>query len=187
MKTLRWLAAFALLLGLVRGGDACIEALTLPEMVQKTDTAVLGTITDVHTVRFVPLGENRMIYTVVTIEGEDLYTGEKRTMEAAFLGGVHQGDAMLVTSMPAPSEYRLGNEVLIFSGPVEGWGPDIERCIYSAMGGIFRTVDTHKGLVILGKGEGTAVARNQRLTDLRTGIASALESRPEGENEEAGR
>ena len=43
-------------------------------------------------------------------------------------------------------------------------------------GGIFRTVDTRKGLVVLGKGEGAAVSRNLRIADLRTGIADALEA-----------
>ncbi len=180
MKSLRWLAAVPLFLFLARGSDACVEALTLSQMVQKTDAAVLGTITDVHSVLFVPDGEGRMIYTVVTIQGEDLYTGLPRTIDAAFVGGTHKGESMLVTSMPAPSEYRIGNEVLIFSGKVEGWGPEIDRCVYASMGGIFRTVDTRKGLVLLGKGKGTAVERNIRLSDLRTGIVSALQSKSAG-------
>ena len=177
MKILPWLAAPLALALLVRGGDACIEALTLPEMVQKTDAAVLGTVVDVHTVRFQPEDDDRLIYTVVTVTGEDLYTGEPRTIDAAFLGGVHQGEAMLVTSMPAPSEYRIGNPVLVFSAPVEGWGPDVDRCMYAAMGGVFRTIDTRKGTVVLGKGEGTAVAHNTRLADLRSGIADALQAK----------
>ena len=180
MKTLRWLAVLPLFLLLARGSDACIEALTLSQMVQKTDAAVLGTITDVHGVRFVTDDEDRMIYTVVTIEGEDLYTGLPRTIEAAFVGGTYKGESMLVTSMPAPSEYRIGNEVLIFSGKVEGWGPEIERCVYAAMGGIFRTVDTRKGTVLLGKGMGTAVERNIRLSDLRNGIDDALQAKSAG-------
>jgi len=177
MRIHHWFVAPLALALLVRGGDACVESLTLPQMVAKTDAAVVGTVVDVHTVRWQPEDDDRMIYTVVTVEGEDLYTGQRRTLEAAFLGGVHQGDAMLVTSMPAPSEYRIGNEVLVFSAPVEGWGPDVERCMYAAMGGIFRTIDTRRGPVVLGKGEGAAVSRNTRLADLRGGISAALETK----------
>ena len=173
MRFHHWIVAPLALAFLVRGGDACVEALTLPEMVAKTDAAVLGTVVDVHAVRWQPEDDDRLIYTVVTVEGEDLYTGKRRTLEAAFLGGVHQGEAMLVTSMPAPSEYRIGNEVLVFSAPVEGWGPDVDRCMYAAMGGIFRAIDTRGGKVLLGKGEGAAVSRNLRLADLRAGIADA--------------
>lgn len=179
MRPARWLAAAALPLLLAQGSEACIEALDLQKMVMRTDAAVLGTITDVHTVRWDPEDDDRMIYTVVTVDGEDLYTGEKRTLEAAFVGGVHQGEAMLVTSMPAPSEYRVGNQVLIFSAPVEGWGPDVDRCLYASMGGIFRTLESKKGLIVMGKGRDFAVERNQYLADLQKGILAALAAKRE--------
>jgi hypothetical protein len=172
MKTLRWLLAAALTVLLVQGGSACIEELDLAKMISKTDSAVSGTITDVRTVRFVPEGDDRLIFTILTIEGEDLYTGNSTTVEAAFLGGTFEDDSMTVTSMPAPSEYRLGNDVVVFRGAVEGWGPEIDHAVYAAMGGIFRTVDTRKGTVVLGKGEGFAVEGNIRVADLKTEIAS---------------
>jgi hypothetical protein len=171
MKLHRILIAGAACLALVPVGRACIEELDLAKMVAKTDAAVRGTITDVRTVRYTPPGDDRLIFTVLTVEGTDLYTGQARTIEAAFLGGVHQGDSMMVTSMPAPSEYRLGNQVLLFSAPVEGWGPEVDRCVYAAMGGIFREVAAKQGAVVLGKGEGFAVERNVRLADLQTAIA----------------
>ena len=158
-------------LAMVQVGRACIEELTLAQMVAKTDAAVRGTITDVRTVRYTPPGDDRLIFTILTVAGTDLYTGQARTIEAAFLGGTHQGDSMMVTSMPAPSEYRVGNPVLVFSGPVEGWGPDIQRCVYASMGGIFREVASKNGPVLLGKGEGFAIDQNVRLADLQAAIA----------------
>ena len=143
-------------------------------MVAKTDAAVRGTITDVRTVRFTPPGDDRLIFTILTIQGTDLYTGQARTMDAAFLGGAYQGDNMMVTSMPAPSEYRLGNQVVVFSGPVQGWGPEIDRCVYASMGGIFREVASKQGPVLLGKGEGFALNQNIRLADLQVAITKEV-------------
>jgi len=170
MKLKHLLIAGVASLALVQVGSACIEELTLAQMVAKTDAAVRGTITDVRTVRYTPPGDDRLIFTILTVEGTDLYTGQARTIDAAFLGGTYQGDSMMVTSMPAPSEYRLGNQVLVFSGPVEGWGPDIDRCVYAAMGGIFREVAAKNGPVLLGKGEGFAIDQNVRLADLQLAI-----------------
>ena len=39
------------------------------------------------------------------------------------------------------------------------------------MGGIFRTIETKNGAVVLGKGEGFAVENNQLITDLANNIA----------------
>lgn len=175
MKTLRWLLAAASVLLLVQVGSACIEELNLSTMVTKTDSAVHGTITEVRTVRFVPEGDDRLIFTILTIEGEDLYTGQPVTTEAAFLGGTFEGDSMMIPSMPAPADYRLGNDVVVFRGLVEGWGPEIDHCVYAAMGGIFRTVDTRKGTVVLGKGEGFAVANNIRISSLKADISRRLQ------------
>ncbi len=174
MKTLRWLLAAAFVALLVQGGSACIEELDLSKMLTRTDSAVHGTITDVRTVKYTPPGDDRLIFTILTIQGEDLYSGQPTKVEAAFLGGTYQGDAMMVTSMPAPSEYRLGNDVVVFRGPVQGWGPDIDHCVYAAMGGIFRTVDTRKGKVVLGKGKGFAISNNVRLSALQSDIQRKL-------------
>jgi hypothetical protein len=167
MKLHHLLLAGAASLVLIQAGRACIEELDLTQMVAKTDAAVCGTITNVRTVRYAPPGDDRLIYTLLTVEGTDLYTGQPRSIEAAFLGGTYQGDSMMVTSMPAPDEYRLGNDVVVFSAPVEGWGPEVDRCVYAAMGGIYRVISGRKGEVVLGKGEGFAVSGNMRLADLQ--------------------
>jgi hypothetical protein len=60
----------------------------------------------------------------------------------------------------------------VFSGEVQGWGPDVDRCVYAAMGGIFRTIDSRKGKVVLGKGKGFAVEDNQLVSSLVNNIAN---------------
>lgn len=174
MNPKHWLASLAVGLVLTGGALACIEALTLDQMVQKTDAAVRGTITGVHSVLYVAAEDDRRIYTVLTVEGTDLYSGEPRTLEAAFLGGTYGGETMNVTCMPSPADTRAGNQVVVFSAPVEGWGPEVDRCVYAAMGGIFREIATPAGPVVLGKGEGTAIEKNTRLADLQAGIRTAL-------------
>jgi len=172
MKTLRWLLAAASVLLLVQAGSACIEELDLGKMISKTDSAVHGTITDVRTVAFTPEDDVPLIYTILTVQGEDLYSGQQTTVEAAFLGGTYQGESMTVTSMPAPADYRLGNDVIVFRGQVEGWGPEIDHCVYAAMGGIYRTVNTKRGVVVLGKGKGFAVEGNIRVSALKSEISN---------------
>ena len=173
MKLLRWLTASAAILLLMQAGNACIEELDLQNMISKTDVAVQGTITDVRTVKYTPENDDLLIYTIVTIEGTSLYDNSQITVDAAFLGGTFEGESMMVTSMPAPSEYRLGNDVVVFSGTVQGWGPDIDRCVYASMGGIFRTIDSRKGAVVLGKGKGFAIEGNQLVSTLISDIAKA--------------
>jgi hypothetical protein len=176
MRLVRWSALLLAVLALSAGAHACIKALTLTEMVADTDTAVSGEITQVRCVKSHVDGHGDFIYTIVTVEGEDLYTGQARTLDAAFLGGTYQGESMLVTSMPAPAEYAVGNEVIVFSAPVGDWHPEIAHSVYAAMGGIFRV---HNG-VVFGKGEGFAVERNQRLDTLRDGIQAALAAKQGG-------
>lgn len=174
---MRWLLAATSMLLLVQVGSACIEELDLAKMTSRTDSAVHGTITDVRTTAYTPEDGVQLIYTILTVEGEDLYTGQQTSVEAAFLGGTYQGESMTVTSMPAPADYRLGNDVVVFRGKVEGWGPEIDHCVYAAMGGIFRTVDTKNGVVALGKGEGFAIEGNVRVTALQTSINSLREAK----------
>ncbi|HEX9792401.1 MAG TPA: hypothetical protein VGC54_00315 [Planctomycetota bacterium] len=175
MRKSLWLAAILAAPLLAGGAKACIEALNLTQMVAKTDTAVNGVVTDVRSVLHTPEGESEaFVYTIVTVEGEDLYTGQSRTLEAAFLGGTHQGREFFVSSMPHPSEYAVGNKVLAFGSPVSDWGAEIDHALYASMGGIFRTVETRRGQVFLGKGDGFAVEKNVTLEQLRADLAQAL-------------
>ncbi len=81
MKLLRWLTASAAILLLMQAGNACIEELDLQKMISKTDVAVQGTITDVRTVKYTPENDDRLIYTILTIEGTSLYDNSPITVE----------------------------------------------------------------------------------------------------------
>lgn len=98
-----------------------------------------------------------------------------------FLGGSYEGETQVVSTMPAASDYRVGNSVIAFSAPVEGWG-QVDRVLYATYGGIYREVDTRKGPVILGRGKDFAIEENTTLAQLRTDIAQALKAKAEEVN-----
>ena len=133
MKIPHLAASAAVALLVASGAAACIEALDLNEMVARTDACVRGTVTEVHSVRTSldgdPISDAR-ICTVVTVEGEDLYTGQNARYEMSFLGGTYEGETQVVTSMPAASDYRVGNSEIAFTAPIEGWGRG-ERVLYA--------------------------------------------------------
>ncbi len=181
MKITPLLASAACGLALVGGALACIEALTLNEMVAKTDACVRGTITEVTTTRStIDDTDWARIFTVVTIEGEDLYTGQPRTLEMAFMGGTHQGETELVSSMPPVADYRVGSNVIAFSAPIDSWGSNVDRCLFATYGGLYREVQTRKGAVVLGKGKDFAIENNMRIADLKTAFAKIQKSQKEG-------
>ncbi|NQU47721.1 MAG: hypothetical protein HQ519_03660, partial [Planctomycetes bacterium] len=98
MKLSRLLVSFAAVVALVGTTVACIEALDLNKMVSKTDACIRGTVTSVHTgTATVNDTTEPRIFTFVTIEGENLYTGKPETMEMAFMGGTHQGVSQTFT------------------------------------------------------------------------------------------
>ena len=167
-------------LALAGGALACIEALDLEKMMSKTDACIRGTITDVQTVRSTINDTDwARIFTVVTVEGEDLYSGQPRTLEMAFMGGTHQGETELVSSMPAVSDYRIGNNVVAFSAPISSWGENVGRCLYATYGGLYREVQTRKGPIVLGKGADFAIENNVRIADLKTSIAAIQKANKE--------
>jgi hypothetical protein len=180
MKLSRLLVSFAAVVALVGTTVACIEALDLNKMVSKTDACIRGTVTSVHTgLSTVNDGTNQpRIFTFVTIEGENLYTGKPETMEMAFMGGTHQGESQTFTTMPAAADYRVGNKVVAFSAKVEGWGT-VDRCLFAGYGGIYREIATPKGDVVLGRGKDFAIENNMKISDLKVGISKAIEAKKE--------
>ena len=159
-----------MLIGLSGLAYTCIEPLSLKQMVVRTDCAILGTVVDVRCVE-VDTGESKpYIATLVTVDGENLYTGEALTMEAGFLGGSYGGRTILVTSMPAIGDYRIGNEVLMFTSPTDRVGPNMHHWVMASMGGLFRV---HRS-VVFGKGRGFAIDRNIHMAELRSQIDRAV-------------
>jgi hypothetical protein len=177
MKLARLFTAACAAIALIGTTFACIEAMDLNKMVSKTDMAVRGTITQVRSDRsFMDGSDWPRIFTYLTIEGEDLYTGKQTSVEMAFMGGTHEGVTEVCSTMPAAADYRIGNKVVAFSSTTQGWG-EVERVLYAGYGGIYREVSTKKGAVVLGRGKDFAIESNTLIHDLKAGIAKAIKAK----------
>jgi hypothetical protein len=154
---------------------AQIERLDLDQMVAKTDNAVHGRIVASEVVRIDhPVDGPQNYFTHLTIEGVSLFDGQPTTVTVTFPGGfispeqgVHNSEA------PTADEIRLGNDVVAFYKWTENMGAGLAgNALYASHGGIYRVAETRKGQVVLGKGDGYAIASNVRATDLSQQIAA---------------
>lgn len=153
--------------------DAKIERLTLDSMVQKTDDAIYGEITATEVIRIDhPVDGPELYFTHLTIDGESLITGDLVTTTVTFPGGfINDEEGVWNSEAPSADDIKLGNVVVAFSKHVENLGGDLEcNALYASHGGLFRTVNTPDGMVVLGRGDGYAIDSNVRLEDLTKGV-----------------
>jgi hypothetical protein len=138
---------------------AQILRLTLDQMVERTDGAVIGTIVER---RVTHLEETKdgpdLFFTTLVVEGEDLATGAQTKIEVSFPGGfVDDETGVWNSEAPSAEDQRLGNRIVAF------WKKTAD------MGGLFRAFEDRWGReVVLGRGEGYAIDHNRRLSTLRT-------------------
>ena len=161
------LAAFSML------GTAQIERLNLEQMVTRTDGSVLGKITHKEVIRIDhPLDGPQLYYTHLTIEGRSLETGAELTQVVTFPGGfIDEQHGVWNSEAPSEDDTRIGNEVVAFYQWSDNMGGDLEAyALYASHGGIYRTVNGRKGTIVLGRGEGYAIAHNVKLGQLDTEI-----------------
>ena len=163
---------FLALLGLASIGLASIERLTLKQMVDRVDNAVVGRIVD-RTATAVPItdGGEELYFTTLTIEGESLLDGKAMTVQVSYPGGfVDEERGVYNSEAPSADETRIGNLVVAFYK----WSPNMgggfaSNALYASHGGLFRSFVSKKGQTIVqGRGKGYAVSDNRTLTDLET-------------------
>jgi hypothetical protein len=153
---------------------AQIERLDLPTMVNRTDGSVVGKIVHREVFRVDhPLDGPELYFTKMTIDGHSSVTGQPLEIEVTFHGGFikdKNGDIVEgVYNSEAPSEddVRIGNEVLAFYKSTTNMGGGVAgNALYAAHGGLYRIARSAQGPVVLGRGEGYAVANNVRLDAL---------------------
>ncbi len=154
-------------------GWAQIERLDLGQMVAKADNAVHGRIVKSEVIRIDhPVDGAELYFTHLTIEGVSLYSGEKLTAKVTFAGGfVSPNEGVHNSEAPSADEIKVGNEVVAFYKWTENIGGDLAaNALYASHGGVYRVAAAKNGPVALGKGDGYAIAANQRVADLRTQI-----------------
>jgi len=168
-----WLPALALAAaGSI--GLAQIESLTLEQMVQKTDSAIVGKIVASKVFRVDhPVDGPQLFFTTLTIEGRDLAVGGGNTVQVTFPGGfIDEEEGVWNSEAPTADEIKIGNEVVAFYGWIDNMGGDVAaNALWASHGGLYRVANSRRGKVVLGKGQGYAVSSNMDLRELDVEIS----------------
>jgi hypothetical protein len=173
LTSTRFLSA-ALLVATATLGQAEIERLSLQQMVAKTDNVVYGTITDKKVIRIDhPQDGPELYFTSLTIEGTSLRNGQPSTVTVWFGGGfVDATHGVWNSEAPKTDDQKVGNKVVAFYKWTDNLGGDLAgNTLYAWHGGLFRTFEAPKGVIVQGRGAGYAVPQNLTLTDLRAQVA----------------
>ena len=150
-------------------GPAKIRALTLEQMVETADAGVYGEIVARHAFRVDhPIDGPELYFTLLTLEGRTLGDRRRITVDLLYPGGwVSETEGVWNSESPTDEETAVGRRVVAFYKWVENLGGDVSgNALVAAQGGLFRTVDGPEGSLVLGRGEGYALARNTALGDL---------------------
>jgi len=147
--------------------SAKIKAMTLPEMVDMADGAVVGQITQRDVFRIDhPVDGPELYYTTLSIQGRSLVDGTEQAIEVTFAGGFIDADNGAFNSeAPEEHEVAVGKEVLVFHGFVKNMGGDVSgQALLSSHGGLFTVMSNARGeKVVLGRGTGFPISENVRL------------------------
>lgn len=170
-KTILFGAAASLVLAAIP--SAQVLQLTLREMFERVDSAVIGEVVTKTTWRgpVQGFGEDPE-FTTITVAGDDLVTGAAVRREITYLGS----EARPMSEMPSEFETRVGARGIYFSEPAPaGWGGrDKLNSLTTAQNGVFTIESGPKGDVAIGKGEGTAITKTTFVADLRKEAAETL-------------
>lgn len=180
---MRLLLPLLALLAVGAFAPAQIERLTLQQMIEKTDGAVRGEIVgrEVHRVPH-PLPDSGPLYfTSLQVQGASLATGEATTVTVSYPGGFIDGEQGVWNSeAPTEAETAVGKDVVVFYK----WSDDMgggfaSNALYASHGGVYSVFAARRGgSIVQGRGDGYAVANNQRIEELGKEVARlALEKK----------
>jgi hypothetical protein len=93
---------------------AAIKAMTTEEAVAVFDGAIYGQIISKEVVPLDYLDRKSVTFTRLTIQGEDLYTGEPATRQIYYMGGVRNGRLDSPSTAPKEHQTRVGASVVVF-------------------------------------------------------------------------
>jgi len=147
--------------------NAKIKALTLPEMVDIADDAVVGQITQRDVFRIDhPVDGPELYYTTLSVQGRSLVDGSEQAVEVTFAGGfIDASNGVFNSEAPEEHEVAVGKEVVIFHRFIKNMGGDVSgQGLMAAHGGIYAVNANAKGeQIVLGRGVGYAISDNVRL------------------------
>lgn len=156
-----------------------IERLTLPQMVAKTDNVIYGTITAKKVIRIDhPKDGPELYFTSLTIEGKSLRDDKPLTVTVWFGGGfIDATHGVWNSEAPKTDDQKIGNRVVAFYKWADNLGGDLSgNALYAWHGGLYRTFEAPKGVIVQGRGAAYAVSQNLTLADLRAQISALAKS-----------
>ena len=148
-------------------------------MIARTDDAVYGTITEKHVIRIDHKRDGPDLYfTSLTIEGKSLKNDRALTVTVWFGGGfIDATHGVWNSEAPKADDQKIGNRIVAFYKWVDNMGGDhAGNALYAWHGGLFRTFEATKGVIVQGRGDGYAIPLNVTLSDLRQQIAQAAKA-----------
>ena len=154
------------------GVHAQVRSLDLSEMVAVSDRGVYGQIVSKRVSR-VDAADGRVLYfTTMTIEGRHLSDGTPVRIDVSYPGGfVSEEEGYWHSESPGNEETRVGSHIVAFYKWFNGMGEaHATNWLYANHGGLYQTVEGPKGSMVLGRGQGYAVSKNVRVTDLEASV-----------------
>jgi hypothetical protein len=161
-------------------GLAQIQRLTLSDMVQQTDGAIVGTIAASKVFRVDhPIDGPELYFTTLTISGRSLVDQSELAVDVTFPGGfITPDEGVWNSEAPSAEETRLGNRVVAFYKWLDNMGGDVAgNALYASHGGLYQVVQGRGAQVVLGKGDGYAVSANVALEALDSEIAKLAQAK----------
>jgi len=152
---------------------AAIKATDLREQVSICSGVIYGKIIAKEAVRFDYADRRDVTFTKLTVEGEDLTTGQKATREIYYMGGMWNGN--LDTTIVSPKEHqtRLGATVVVFywfSKDVRPLAQSVGAFKASSFASVFQVQQGAGSATVIGIGEGCAIPKNRKIDGLRTEV-----------------
>ena len=168
------IASLAMLIGaLGAAAPAQIKSFTLEEMATVADNAIQGQITASRVFRVDSARDgDGLFFTRLTIVGRSLSDGRPLTADVTFQGGfLSETEGVFNSEAPSADDVKIGRSVVAFYRWTDDMGGNVAgNALIAAHGGIYRTVDGPRGVAVLGRGEGYAIAANVRAEHLETAL-----------------
>jgi hypothetical protein len=150
---------------------AAIKAMTLEELMQISSGVIEGRIVSKDVVRMDWADMQDLTFTRLTIQGQDLTTGNPATRELYYMGGVWDGQIDSPVTAPRESQTRVGARVVAFYWFDPGLTAQGANKIFCYTN-IYQVQQAAGEPTVIGLGTGAAVPQNVKLSVLSTEVKS---------------
>lgn len=152
---------------------AAVKAMNLREQVSICSGVIYGKIIAKEAQRFDYADRKDVTFTKLTVQGEDLTTGQSATREIYYMGGMWNGSLETTSVSPKEHQTRLGATVVIFywfSKDVRPMATSDGAFKASSFASVFQVQQGAGSAAVIGFGEGCAIPKNRKIDDLRAEV-----------------